>query len=113
MRSSSGSSVSFSSQRSSDNSAVPRPSSANRLASRSIRARTPNFWAKRRSSGVGALTDTEDLHFHRLAAGREAHGAQLHQPLQRRLEGPHRESGARGELLEGALPVREPNHGGY
>src|SRR2546430_10715737 len=66
-----------------------------------------------RGGGVGALTDTEDLPSHRLAAGREAHGAQLHQTLQRRLEGHHREPGARGELLEGALPVREPNHGGY
>src|SRR5437870_12208912 len=35
----------------------------------------------------GALPDTEDLHFH-LAAGREAHGAQLDEPLQRGLERP-------------------------
>src|SRR5437016_1382160 len=137
MRSSSGSTASLSSQRSSESSADPRPSSAKRLASRSIRARTPNFWAKRRSSAGEAARSLRSTnwvltrrsakkrsaarvsaHFRTpkictsiLAAGREPHGAQLDEPLQRGFERPHREPGSRGELLERALPVREPHHG--
>src|SRR5919198_2006286 len=45
-----------------------------------------------RGARVGALADAEDLDFHlvpfQLAAGRESHGPELDEPLQRRLEGP-------------------------
>src|ERR1041384_3525194 len=138
MRSSSGSRASFSSQRSSESSADARPSSAKRLASRSMRARTPNFWAKRRSSPgeaarslrstkwvltrrsakkrsaarVSALFRIPKICTSILAAGGEPHGAQLAEPLQRGLERRHRELGPRGELLERALPVGEGYHGG-
>src|ERR1041385_1214778 len=138
MQSSSGSRASFSSQRSSESSADARPSSAKRLASRSMRARTPNFWAKRRSSPgeaarslrstkwvltrrsakkrsaarVSALFRIPKICTSILAAGREPHGAQLDQPLQRGFERRHREPGSRGELLERALPVGECDHGG-
>src|SRR5207249_1693637 len=54
MRSSNGSRLSFSSQRSSLRIAALRPSSAKRRDSRSIRAAMPNFWANRRSSPTDA-----------------------------------------------------------
>src|SRR5690349_2424255 len=64
-----------------------------------------------RGAGVGALADPEDLDFH-LAPGRESHGAELYEPLQRRLEGSHGEPGPGGELLERLFPVGELYHGG-
>src|SRR6266853_2383305 len=54
MRWSRGSTMSFSSQRSSERRAAARPKSAKRREARSTSAVTPNFWAKRRSSPSAA-----------------------------------------------------------